>query len=243
MIHKIHKKIRIAVQLGLSVILTFLLTLPTSAALSDSTLDFYNKNGIYYYNSSGANVSCTSGTSQNYSGADILGEQQMAVLTANQPFYESAAEQYGFPWQIIAAIHYKENSLKRSNPSNGQGAYQLYSYTSGGTNANAFLPAGEISDAEFTRQTEIMAGILNDIANSENLDLNDSGGIKRLFFRYNGIAQKYIDKGIALGFSQEEARNGEGSVYVMNRYDPERDPTNKASMNPAWPGMYVGDGQ
>ncbi len=224
----------------LSFILSLIICLPTSA-ISDGILDEFNIIGAYYYNPTGANVSCISGTSQNYSGAEILTQSQLDAISANQPFYETAANQYGFPWQIIAAIHYKEHSLIRSNPSNGQGAYQLYSYTNGGTNSNAFLPAGEISDEEFQRQTNIMAQLIHD-SYGNNLDLNNPEDVKLLFFRYNGTSQRYVDKALNMGYTQEEALHGNGSVYVMNRYDPARDPTNIASMNNAWRGMYIGDG-
>lgn len=62
-----------------------------------------------------------------------------------------------------------------------------------------------------------------------------------MFFRYNGTAQKYVDKAISMGFSQEEAKNGEGSPYVMNMFDERRDPTSP-KMDPRWRGMYVADG-
>lgn len=212
------------------------------AELPASTLDFYDLNGIYYYNPTGSAVNCISGTSQNYAGAQILSQAQLDAISANQPYYESAASQYGFPWQIIAAIHYKEHSLSRSNPSNGQGAYQLYSYTNGGNNSNAFYPAGDISDSEFQRQTDIMAQLIYENY-GRGLDLNDPEDVKLLFFRYNGTADRYVQKALNMGYTQEEANHGNGSVYVMNRYDPERDPTNRAAMKEAWKGMYVGDGK
>ncbi len=74
------------------------------------------------------------------------------------------------------------------------------------------------------------------------LDLNTAAGIKTLFFKYNGRAQKYIDKAIDMGFTAEEAATGEGSPYVMNKYDAARDPSSP-NMSPLWPGRYVGDGQ
>ncbi len=210
--------------------------------MSQQTLNFYGINGIYYYNPDGdSNSNCIAGSNSNYSGAQVLDGATSSAIQANQAFYVTSAEKYGFDWRIIAAIHIMENGAKRSNPSNGQGAYQLYSYTDGGTNSNAFLPAGQISDDEFQRQTDIMAGL---IANNygAGLDLSSAAGIKTLFFRYNGTAQRYIDKAIAMGFDSAAANTGEGSPYVMNKYDAARDPSSP-NMDSSWPGMYVGDGQ
>src|SRR5690606_8848589 len=60
-------------------------------------------------------------------------------------------------------------------------------------------------------------------AGGKNLQTPDN--VKYTFFAYNGAAKPYIDQAIALDFSEEEAANGEGSPYVMNRYDAKRDPT------------------
>lgn len=235
-------KFRRLVQCTLSLLLTVLITQPTHATISNNMLDFFNENGIYYYDPTGSGITCVAGNNASYSGAQVFSSATWELIQANQPFYEEATAQYGYPWQVLAAVHYKEYGNQRGNPSNGQGAYQLYSYTAGGSNANAFYPAGAISDEEFQRQSNIAAGILNDMAAGEGLDLNDSGDIKRLFFKYNGTASKYYNRAISMGYSEEDAHNGEGSPYVMNRFDPQRDPTS-SEMSPLWRGMYVGDGQ
>ena len=157
-----------------------------------------------------------------YNGDPVIADNLMEKVKENQPFYEAAAKKYGgFPWQILAVLHIREHSAERSNPSNGQGAYQLYSYTDGGTNSKAFFPAGPISDEEFTRQTEIVAKMISD----KDLDYNTEGGIKRFFFEYNGVASAYIAQARDLGYTEEEANWGEGSPYVMNMADEKRDPT------------------
>lgn len=171
-----------------------------------------------------------------YNGDQVIADSIMERIKENQAIYEEAANKYGFPWQIIGVLHIKETGAQRYNPANGQGAYQLYSYTDGGTNVNAFLPAGDIDEAEFRRQTDIVADL---IANSygSGLDLNTEGGVKRFFFQYNGVAQVYIAQARDLGFSEEEANWGEGSPYVMNMADAQRDPT----QNPNWK-IIVTDG-
>ncbi len=173
----------------------------------------------------------------NYAGDQVWSDSELQMIQANRPFYEEAANKYGFPWQVLAVLHSLEHALLRDNPANGQGVYQLYTYTAGGTNENAFLPAGPISDEEFQRQTDIAASLVS----SYGLNSDSDDGVKRFFFKYNGQAKPYIDKAVAMGFSQEEAMNGEGSAYVMNRFDARRDPTS-SGMDPLWPGRYTRDG-
>lgn len=189
--------------------------------------------------SSGSSV--TAGNNRNYAGETVWSDEQLKAIEANRPVYEKAEEKYGIPWQAMATMHSLETGLSRSNPVGGQGLYALFSYTNGGTNENAFLPVGPVSDAEFERQTLIAAEQMKIIIESQGLAVNSDDGIKALMFQYNGKAQQYIDKALALGFSQEQANVGEGSPYVMNRYDARRDP-NSSEMDPVWPGRYIADG-
>lgn len=180
-------------------------------------------------NSGSSSTNITISGNKLYNGNPIIAESTLNRIKENQSFYEEAANKYGFPWQIIAVLHIREYSALRSNPENGQGVYQLYSYTNGGENSNAFYPSGEISDAEFARQTDIVADLVKNNYGA-GLDLNTESGIKRFFFQYNGIANAYIAQARDLGFTEEEANWGEGSPYVMNMADERRDPTR----NPNW---------
>ncbi|MBR2709017.1 hypothetical protein IKE98_01660 [Candidatus Saccharibacteria bacterium] len=189
----------------------------------------------------GENSDETVGNNQNYAGETVWSEEQLAAINNNKPVYQKAEEQFGIPWQLIATVHRLEGGLTRSNPSNGQGVYQLYTYTAGGTNENAFLPEGPVDDEEFERQTLIVAEQLKAMADSSKSPLDSDDGIKEVLFRFNGKAPEYIDKALALGFTKAQAEVGEGSPYVMNRYDAKRDP-NSDSVDPAWLGRYVTDG-
>lgn len=222
------KKLRYYFAAFLTLISSGFLAPLTAMALSDDRLYMFAENNIYFYDPDGKDkkVNCGlggMGSGLNYAGAEVFSQAELEAVAANQPFYEEAGEQYGLPWQILAVIHRREHGLARDNPGNGQGAYQLYSYTDGGTNSNAFLPAGPIDDAEFQRQTNIAAEVL--MGKASGLDLSTDAGVKTLFFRYNGAADVYVQQAKSLGFSDEEARTGEGSPYVMNRYDEQRDPT------------------
>ncbi|MDO4752885.1 MAG: hypothetical protein Q4A36_01445 [Candidatus Saccharibacteria bacterium] len=206
--------------------------------IDEALLYFYGMNGIFHYN--GETEKCTPGEggNQNYAGEQVWSDAELLAIEENQAIYEEAASQYGFPWQILAVLHSMETGLRRYNPSNGQGVYQLYSYTGGGSNENRFEPADSISEEEFRRQTLIAAGIVSNMIG----DSSDSDNIKRMFFKYNGVSSKYIERAIAMGYSRAEAENGAGSPYVMNRYDARRDPTS-LEMDSAWAGRYVRDGE
>ena len=175
---------------------------------------------------------------KNYAGDEILSQAERDKIAANRPVYEEAARENNMPWQILAVLHYREHSLNVSNPSNGQGIYQLYSYTSGGTNSNAFKPAGPVTTEEFLRQTKIAAKLVKEQYGPELTANPDSRTVKKMFFRYNGEAEIYKKQALDMGFTPEQASIGEGSPYVMSRADAKRDST-KGSMS--WE-MFVGDG-
>ena len=183
-----------------------------------------------------------SGENTNYKGDQVFSEAELETIKENYPFYKEAADEAGIPWEVLAAIHSMEYGLKRSNPSNGQGIYQLYSYTHDSQGnlieEKAFRPAGPVSDEEFLRQSKIAAGVI--ASKARGLDLSLSSGIKRLFFLYNGAASAYKSQARAMGYTQEEAEIGEGSPYVMNRFDAKRDPTAGAGA-PTW-GQIKTDG-
>lgn len=228
------------------VVAFLMISLPVAStyALSESMLDMFANNNILFYDPSekktdGQCGNVGGGNNQNYAGAIIYSDAEMQTIEANRPFYEKAAEKYNFPWQILAVIHYRETRLGRTNPGNGEGAYQLTSYVN--ANNTKFLPAGAISDDEFQRQTDIAASVID--GKAKGLDLNTDDGVKTLFFRYNGVAGAYKQQALDLGFTSEEASHGEGSPYVMNRYDEKRDPTvEPTKSNNTWGQIKVNNG-
>ena len=224
---------------------TFSIVTSTYAITADQLREI-ERDRSYFYNPTSSSYStnysylgCAPNT--NYRGDVIWSDSELAAINANRSFYEAAASQYGFPWQIMAVIHYQEHNLLRTNPSNGEGIYQLTTYTNQGTNANRFEPTTTaVSDDEFMRQTNIAAKIIAE--KGAGLDLYTDSGIKNLFYNYNGHGGAYYKaKALALGFTETEAAIGEGSPYVMNRYDEQRDPASP-NMNPAWRGIFVGNG-
>ena len=164
------------------------------------------------------------GDNVNYAGAKVFTESQLKTIEANQPFYEKAASKYDIPWELIAVIHQREHGLARSNPSNGQGVYQFASDSRRASCKGGVFTPGKISDEQFQIQTNCVADAIKN-SYGAGLDLDTDDGVKKMFFKYNGQAQAYIDQAKRLGFSDKEAQNGEGSPYVMNRYDAKREPS------------------
>ena len=183
-----------------------------------------------------------SGTNKNYAGAKVFSDDDFKKINEYKSVYEAAANKYGFKWQIMAVIHSQEHELQISNPSNGQGIYQLYTYTDGGKNEKAFKSTGgkDVSMDEFAKQTDLAASIVADMAKSLGADMMTDQGAKEVLYQYNGKATQYYNKAIAMGFSKEEASQGDGSAYVMNRFDARRDPTS-SEMDPLWPGYFTSD--
>lgn len=203
-------------------------------AISEEDWDRFDLNNIFYYDPDGEECTVSSGSVLSgdntlYNGKQVLSVEALQLVSENRSVYEKSANKYNIPWQVLAVMHYRETGLKKYNPSNGQGVYQLYSYTAGGSNENAFLPAGSISDEEFQRQTDIAAKLTKEKYVS-GLNLSTDDGVKTLFFRYNGTAQSYIAQARSLGYSEAEANRGEGSPYVMNLADEKRD----SSVNSNW---------
>lgn len=243
--NKVVSKTRIGLVLSVAVAIS---TIISATAFADSPLtadqeaEFSQNDDLYWQpceTDSPNEEIC--GENQNYAGETVFNEAEIAAIEKFQPIYEEAASKYGFPWQILAVLHYREHSLEKSNPGNGQGVYQLYSYTDGGTNSNSFWPEGAISDEEFQRQSNITADILAGKAKDGNIDLANMSDddVKHLLFRFNGMGNGVVfeKKAEALGFDDP----AEGSAYVMNRYDAQRDP-NSSEVNSAWIGNYTTDG-
>lgn len=195
----------------------------------------------------------STGNGKNYAGDTVFSDAELQMIENNKPFYIKAANKYNIPWQVIAVIHSNESSLRRYNPEHNQtdvwiakdpenklseGPYGMHSWAL--SSRITYLRKDSLTDEEFQQATYDVAQFI--VESYPDVDFTTDNGIKRLFFRFNGTSQLYIDKAIAMGFSEEEARYGEGSSYVMNRFDAARDPAHPEGMNSNWPGRYVYDG-
>lgn len=146
-------------------------------------------------------------------------------VDANKSFYVKAMNETGVPWEMLAAIHYRETNFSHTNPSNGQGIFQFVNGDGGP------YPAGAVNDENFYKQLKFMAskiqsdyvyrGSLNRerrplVANEQNTTL-----IKDVLFSYNGRSSLYANQAASYGFNSS-TQPYEGSPYVMNRFDCQR---------------------
>lgn len=219
-------------------------------AIEQCDYRFYELNNISFYDP--CDTTCTSRDSvetdrpeilnQDYKGRSILSSAQLATIREYTPTYQAAAKETQVPWQMIAALHFRENGLKKSNPANGFGVYQDTA------NLGGDYPAGSISDGEFLEQSTWAANQLKSKASKpDRLASGDIKQIKEAFFGYNNSsyttspAALYIDQAKALGFT--DTQGYEGSPYVMNKIDSKRDPTapTEAGKGQSW-GEVMEDG-
>lgn len=208
------------------ILLTFTIINATyvHAENDDNVLDFYDSNNIFYYDgkaSGGCNSPLDLSNNTLYNGDPVLKEYELKKIEENKPVYEAAANEQGFEWQILAAIHGMESSyVNNMNPTdNAQGVYQFLELD------GMFPPGQKISPAEFEKQTKMAAAQIRK-RYAEKLDLSSEDGIKEAFFRYNGTADRYKMQARVRGFDEAGVNRGEGSPYVMNLADASRDSRN-----------------
>ena len=205
---------------------TIINTTYVHANIDESTLDFYDANGIFYYDGKASGGGCNSplDLSNNtlYNGEPVIDQASLKRIEENKPVYEAAANEQGFEWQILAAIHGMESSfVNNKNPKgNSQGVYQFLEL-------DGMFPAGQkISPAEFEKQTKMAAEQIRKNY-SQGLDLSVENDIKRMFYNYNSGpkgSKLYNDNARKwLHYTEEQIKIGEGSPYVMNLADEQRD--------------------
>lgn len=190
---------------------------PIAMAISDEQKHIFDL-GIKYFNyfmdcdsSSGGDLNITN--NKNYKGDQILTDDQIKKIKGFQSKYEQAVAGTSIPWQALAAIHIRESNLGEGPQSNGQGPFQDSHYAVGAGCYSDLVCAGK-------RAVEELKGIVGADADWSNDDT-----VKKAFFGYNGMAGVYKQQALSLGFDQHGADIGEGSPYVMNRADANRDPS------------------
>jgi hypothetical protein len=189
----------------------------------------YARQDIIHYDKS--DVLCSASSASTVSGQVSSSDIVTAAAAGAEKYradYESAGQSAGVPWQLLAAIHYRETNYGNINPANGQGLFQFFAEAGSGK-----YPPGEVSRANFLDQLNYLAGKLkNDYATRgypalAGVEITDARKIKDIGFSYNGRAGVYATQAGKLGF--DAATEGyEGSPYVMNFFDAKRDPQKAA---------------
>lgn len=194
---------------------------PVSAVEVLCDYDFFDSNNVAFWDPcestscSGFNPGQLSAESNlDYKKKQILNMAQMAALEKNLPIYKKAASPSKIPWQLLATLHIVETGLLKTGPSNGHGPYQVPSET---------YKIGVYDDADFEDASTKAAVYIKGLA--EGRDLSKQENVKYVLFKHSGAQEVYIQQAKDLGFTDEQAAVGEGSPYVMNTADAQRDPT------------------
>jgi hypothetical protein len=211
--------------------------LATNFYYSDQDVAFYDKDA------QGVCPAANVGTVGTLS-PDAAVQAAVSGAEKHRASYELVGTEKNVPWQMLAAIHYRETGYGTTNPSNGQGIFQFFSLYQAG---QRFAP-GPVTTAEFERQLRLLADLLKTTyTNTPITDLQSQGlsaantdarKVKDIFFSYNGRASAYADQAKKLGFNPA-TDPFEGSPYVMNLADDKRVP----KLNPDGWGGFVADGR
>ncbi|MDP4038684.1 MAG: hypothetical protein Q8P54_01810 [bacterium] len=170
---------------------------------------------------SGSGGSASESTSAPIQPSGDLGKDIVDRINENKDVYVEAGEKTNVPWQLLAAVHYREASLKPYNPSNGDGAYGIVS--------KHYPPKDKLSREEFLQQSidagEFLQGKVQSNLSNHRTPLQkentDPEVIKDTLYSYNGRAGAYAAQAAALGFDPS-TQPYEGSPYVMNKFDEKR---------------------
>lgn len=183
----------------------YALTPADNAAVTNDWVNWVADNGGCTV-SSGGQVTTASGLP-----ADIA-----ANINNLKPVYQKVEAATKVPWQLIAAVHYREanndptKDLQSGNPIGGPyPAYASYPYGKPTT----------IDDSALFAAKQLIAEASNGVVKKSILMPNpDMETIKDALFGYNGRAAAYATQAATLGFSAT-SQPYEGSPYVMNNYD------------------------
>lgn len=97
-------------------ILAVILAPSATLAISESTLDFYDRNGIYYYNPDGFSEGCYAGLGS-YDGVTTAGltDLQAAFIDTYHSIAAELSAEYGIPWETVIAQGIIESASGTSN--------------------------------------------------------------------------------------------------------------------------------
>jgi hypothetical protein len=170
---------------------------------------------FYDPNSSDANT-CSAGSTVSSSK---LPSDVVANINKLKPLYEQASTATGVPWQLLAAVHYRENNndpngdLQAGNPIGGPYSQKSTAYETYGGYPKSLEQSMEMAGRQLTALSR------SDISgHAVNVPNPDPESIKDTLFSYNGRAQQYYAQAAALGFDPA-TQPYEGSPYVMNNFD------------------------
>ena len=150
--------------------------------------------------SSGGTVVCPDGTTSVFAKTASF----LQKLNNNLDTYKQTAAQTNVPWEVLAAIHYREATLNSGQSALSGEAIGTYNPDNGMT-SSSFL------DSLIKSGNHLQGKVGNQLTQGTT----DAALIKQALERYNGVASSYKSQAQKLGFSESY----EGSPYVMNNFD------------------------
>lgn len=198
----------------ITLIALFSLMPSTVDALSQDQINIF-RSGIYYYNTTDdIGSSCSTG--------DVpISAPFPAVVIDNinksKAAYIQASQATGVPWQLIAAVHYREASnnpaqdIQAGNPFGGPYKQESTDYGNG-------YPQNLEQSAEIAAKHLIAVSSSGVVKKPVNIPSPDPEAVKDTLYSYNGRAPTYADQAARLGFNRD-TQPYEGSAYVMNNFD------------------------
>lgn len=187
---------------------------------------FYDPNSSVAVCDGSAPASSGSISNRDYAGKAIINTGELKLEAANVTTYQQASAETGVPWQLLAAMHYREHGFATNEPKS-PGALGVYQITDNPENRknltmSAYPPPGTIlTDSQFLQQSIDAANFIKRKVPALGTQA-DAATTKQALGAYNGLPDLYAQQAQNLGFSADQAY--EGSPYVMNYADPPRDP-------------------
>ena len=206
----------------IAILLLIVLTPTPALGISAADLRAGNYNTTFYNESDDALTSsagsCVTGGIPTTTNLD---KSLIDAINKLKPQYVDAATQTGVSWQLLAAIHYRESGndpnsdLQAGNPFGGPYAqastdYKLYGYPKNLTESLVMAAKHLIASSS--------SGV---VKKPINIPSPDANAIKDTLFSYNGRASVYAQQAASYGFDPN-TQPFEGSPYVMNKYDAQR---------------------
>jgi hypothetical protein len=164
------------------------------------------------------NNSCVCSDTSLTPSSSNLPSEVLSAINSLKNVYIQASQATGVPWQVLAAIHYREASnnpnkdLQAGNPIGGP-------YTQSSTDYQKYGYPKTLEESAEIAAKHLIAVVGSGVVNKPvNVPNPDPEGLKDALYSYNGRAQVYAQQAAALGFNSV-TQPYEGSPYVMNNYD------------------------
>jgi len=193
-----------------------------ASALSNEDQRALNYNTVFYNESDDALVNnfgaCSTGSIPSTTNLD---PSLIAAINKLKPIYLAAAKQTGVAWQLLAAIHYRENN---NNPDGDLQAGNKFGgpYPQSSSDYATYGYPKNLQESAVIAAKHLIASSSSGVVKKPiNIPSPDPNAVKDTLYSYNGRAGAYATQATKYGFSST-TQPYEGSPYVMNKYDAAR---------------------